>query len=75
MSNRKKDLELLCGAISRNVVFQIAKRMVKTIQDIRCVQCIRNGYCVPPVSDEDNSVKNSVEKLSRQVLEIRFYIE
>ena len=66
MENRKER----SGKVMRQVhqkydAFKIAKRMVKTIQDIICEQCIRNDDAVLAISDEDNKTawKSYPEKL------------
>lgn len=63
------------GKVKRQVhqkydAFKIAKRMVTTIQDIICEQCIRNDDVVLAVSDEDNKTawKSYPEKLLNTVL-------
>ena len=46
---------MLCGKITKCDVFKIAKRMVKTNQDVIGKQCIRNNDGVLSVNDKDKT--------------------
>ena len=60
-----KDLEALCGGMIRNVMFKIAKRMVKTNQDSIVEHHFKNDDDVLAVINEDKKIagKSYHEKL------------
>ena len=64
-TERKRSGKVMRQVHQKYDAFKIAKRMVKTIQDIICEQCIRNDDAVLAISDEDNKTawKSYPEKL------------